>query len=260
MRTSVPSTASQSLSALIEHGALDGLVALITGASRGIGRAIAAALAAEGMRLALCGRDSDRLAETASMAAGIRECDTRRIEADLRDPEAPKQIVARVLDCYGGLDVLINNAGITLNASVEVTTAAEWDEIMAVNARAPFLLCKESLGLLRRSERPSIINISSVVGRKGYERQGAYAASKHALVGFTKVLAQEVHDDDIRVHIIAPGGVDTDMIRSVRPDIEPEYLMSPDDVAQAVVFLLRNRGNMAIDEINLRRAKSSPFQ
>ena len=132
--------------------------------------------------------------------------------------------------------------------------------LMAVNARAPFLLSKEAIPYLKRSDMATIINISSVVGVKGYINQGAYTASKHALMGLTKVLAQEVFQDGIRVHVISPGGVATSMVELTRPDIDPSTLISPEEIAEIVLFLLTHRGNAVIDEINVRRSANPPWR
>ena len=244
---------------------LAGRVALVTGASRGIGRAIALALAERGMRILLSGRDSASLAETAT-AAGDRQKrgpsggEVGVYAADLEEPDTAAKLVGAVEERWQALDVLVNNAGVTLGRSVEETTVEEWDRVMAVNARAPFLLCRESLRLLRESNMATIINISSVVGRIGYELQGAYSASKHALMGFTKALAREVSGEGIRVHAVAPGATATEMISSVRPDIDQAELIAPEEIADVVAYLLSHRGNATIDEVNIRRATSTPFQ
>ena len=238
---------------------LEGARALVTGASRGIGRAIAMALAAEGVALGLSGRDQEALDECSEEILKISGLSPTLIVADLSDTESATRIVDEAAAKLGGIDFLINNAGIGLNRSIEETEVEDWDRLMAINARAPFLLCKASLPFLRRSPRASIINMASVMGRKGYAHQGAYAASKHALVGFTKVLARELQQENIRVHVLTPGGVYTDMIRQVRPDIEPDDLMSPTEIAEMVIFLLSQRGNAIIDEINPRRIASTPF-
>ena len=105
----------------------------------------------------------------------------------------------------------------------------------------------------------TIIQIVSVIGVKGYMNQGAYTASKHALMGMSKVLAQEVQPDNIRVHTILPGGVATDMIAEVRPDLKKSELMAPEDIADIVFFLLTHRSNAVIDDIHVRRASSTPW-
>ncbi|MEN2984304.1 MAG: SDR family oxidoreductase [Dictyoglomaceae bacterium] len=238
---------------------LKGKIALITGASRGIGRAISKALAQEGVNLAINSRAEEGLLilknELKDFGIDILLC-----PFDLKDPKAPKLIIEKVIEHFGKLDILINNAGIALAKPIIETKEEEWDEIIAVNAKAPFFLCKYAIPYLKKSDMPTIINISSVVGTKGYINQGAYAASKHALMGFTKVLAQEVHDDRIRVHVIAPGGVATDLVTIMRPDIDPETLIKPEEIAEIIIFLLKFRGNAVIDEINIRREKNPPWR
>ena len=178
---------------------------------------------------------------------------------DLADAGVQRQLVASVARALGGLDILVNNAGAAMSRPITETTAEDWDYLMAVNARAPFLLCREALPHLRKSGRGRIVNISSVVGYKGYVNHGAYAASKHALAGFTKVLAQEVMKDGIRVHLVSPGGVDTDLAASMRPDLDRAGLTTPEEIAEIVVFLLRQEGNAAIDEVNVRRPGKNPW-
>lgn len=180
--------------------------------------------------------------------------------ADLADHTAPAEIIKRIIDKFGRLDILINNAGIAVSKSIEESTVNDWDLQMAVNARAPFLLCREAIPYLRKSESPVIINISSVVGKRGYVNQSAYTASKHALMGMTKVLAQEVFDDNIRVHIISPGGVATDMVSKMRPDLDISVMPKPEDIADIVEFILTHRGNAVIDDINIRRAGNCPWK
>jgi NAD(P)-dependent dehydrogenase (short-subunit alcohol dehydrogenase family) len=105
----------------------------------------------------------------------------------------------------------------------------------------------------------TIIQIASVIGVKGYINQGAYTASKHALMGMSKVLAQEVQPDNIRVHTILPGGVATDMIAGIRPDLKPSELMAPQDIAEIVLFLLKHRSNAVVDTVQVRRATAAPW-
>ncbi len=245
---------------------LRGYTALVTGASRGIGAAIAGRLAESGMNLLLTARNRAKLDETAnairrcakSDASPIGKIETRT--ADLLDPASAEKIVAHVSDLFGGLDLLVNNAGIAVSKNTEETEIEDWERLMAINARAPFFLCRNALPLLERSDRGTIVNISSVVGRIGYAGQAAYTASKHAVTGFTKALAREVADSGIRVHLIAPGGVATDMVASMRPDIRDNELIAPDEIAALVHFLFANRGNGVIDEINVRRATSTPWK
>jgi NAD(P)-dependent dehydrogenase (short-subunit alcohol dehydrogenase family) len=154
---------------------------------------------------------------------------------------------------------LVNNAGITHSGALSETASETWDRLMAVNARGPFLLCREALPLLREAPRGCIINISSVVGVKGYARQTAYTASKHALRGFSIALAEELRETRIRVHVVCPGGVATEMVSRVRPDIAPEELIAPEEIAELVLYLASHQGNAVMDEIRLRRATAAPW-
>jgi 3-oxoacyl-[acyl-carrier protein] reductase len=215
-------------------------------------------LAHEGLRLVLTASNRENLGE---VVATLKETGGKvaGISCDLANPAAIPALAREAGEVYGSLDFLINNAGWSVNKPFHETTDEEWARCMAVNATAPFILCRECLPALRRSDHATIINIGSVVALKGYKNQAAYGASKHALLGFTKVLAQEVQPFGIRVHAINPGGVGTEMIREMRPDLDPEGLMLPDEIADWVVFLLTHRGNAVIDDIHLRRASGDPW-
>ena len=231
--------------------------ALITGAGSGIGRAIALRLAEEGMKLALVGRNADKLMRTAAMTG--RPLDMLVLPADITTHKGIDDIMRILEGHFKGLDVLINNAGMAQNTPFEEIEEADFDRIMALNVKAPFLLCQRSLKLLRVSDCPTIINIGSVVSYQGYVHQAIYAASKHALLGMSKALAKEVYDEGIRVHVIAPGSVYTDMIAIARPDLSPEGMISPGEIAELAAFLIAHRGNAVIDEIRLHRVTKEPF-
>ena len=237
---------------------LKGKIALITGASGGIGSCIARRFAQDGISLALLGRSEEKLAAT---AASVREygVETLLLPGDLQDDAYLEDCFAAVKERFAGLDILVNNAGIALSRSFEETTMAEFDRIMALNARVPYLACHLALPLLRCSECASILNIASVVAHKGYPLQSAYAASKHALAGFTKSLASEVYREDIRVHLISPGGVFTDMVRIARPDLTGEDMILPEDIAEIAAFFIEHRTNAVIDEICVHRSGKEPF-
>ena len=185
--------------------------------------------------------------------------ETLLLPGDLLDDAYLEDCFAAVKERFGGLDILVNNAGIALSRSFEETTMAEFDSIMALNARVPYLACHLALPLLRCSECASILNIASVVAHKGYPLQSAYAASKHALAGFTKSLASEVYREDIRVHLISPGGVFTDMVRIARPDLTGEDMILPEDIAEIAAFFIEHRTNAVIDEICVHRSGKEPF-
>ena len=234
--------------------------ALISGASRGIGRAIAINLSRAGYRCALVARDKKGLQETAAACNEVQQnsC-TLILPFDLSQASAPREIIEALSREWGNLDVLINNAGCTLSKSVDDSLMEEWDELMNLNARAPFFLAQRALPLLRKSSQAAIVNIGSVVCVKGYPMQAIYSATKHALAGWTKSLAGEVAAEGIRVHLVMPGGVATDMVRQVRPDIDTDDLIRPEEVADAVEFLLAHRGNSVIDVLDLHRVGKMPF-
>ena len=239
-------------------GRLAGKVAVVTGAGRGIGRAISIALAAESATIVLAARTSDTLQEAAEKVtqAGGR---AHVVVTELMDEGSIRNLVKDTEAKFGRLDVLVNNAGITLSASLEETATEDWERLMWVNARAPFILCREALALLRKSPAGYIINIASVVGVKGYPFQSAYTSSKHALRGMTISLSEELRDSNIRVHLLCPGGVDTGMVARVRPDIAKDELIKPGEIAELVLYLVTHEGNAVVDELHIRRATSTPW-
>jgi len=230
-------------------------IALVTGASRGIGRAIAEEMANQGAHVLLCARSAGDLAQVASGIADQGGC----AECVLADVSREADVVDAVRSCraHGRLDILVNCAGIGVFGPIVETTTEDWDRIMAVNVRGAFLMCREGSPLM--SEGGCIVNMASVVGVRGYTNQGAYTASKHALMGLTKVLAQELQPRGIRVHAVCPGGVDTDLVASARPDLDRSILMRPEEIAEIVLFLVGQTGNALVDQINVRRAVSSPW-
>jgi NAD(P)-dependent dehydrogenase (short-subunit alcohol dehydrogenase family) len=237
---------------------LSGKVAIVTGASRGIGRAISVALGAEGATVVLAARIVEKLQETAQqvLKTGGK---AKVVVTELSDEESIKNLVSVTEKKFRRLDILINNAGITHSAKFEETKTEDWDRCYQVNARGPFLLCRETLPLLRKAPRAYIVNIASVVGVKGYPLQCAYTASKHALRGMTKTLAEEMKGSNVRVHLLCPGGVDTELITRVRPDLSKEGLMKPEEIAELVVYLVTHEGNAIIDELHVRRITAPPW-
>ena len=235
------------------------MTALVTGASRGIGLAIARELADVGYNLALVARSAEALAQVAEEIKTASAVQVKTIVADLAAETSYSQVVAETVQTFGGLDLLVNCAGIAQQGSFTDVSPAQWDAIFAVNAKAPFFICKEALPYLKQSPKPIIINIASVVGFKGYIHQSAYSSSKHALTGFTKVLAKEVQPFGIRVHLISPGGVATEMVKKMRPDIQADELLQPEEIAEIVRFLVTRKGRGTIDQFYLRRYSSLAF-
>ena len=232
---------------------LGGKTALVTGGGGGIGREIAAQLKAAGANVAICGRNVEKLEAAARSIGGALT-----LPGDLLDDTYVQSCVDRTVETFGGLDILINNAGVALSKPFGETTIEDFDRVMATNVRAPFILIRSALPHLRKA-RGRVINIASVVAHKGYPLQSAYAASKHALLGLSKSLANELYEDGVRVHVISPGGVYTDMAKVARPDLSPDGLISAAEVADAVMFLLSLDKNAVIDEICLHRQGKAPF-
>jgi NAD(P)-dependent dehydrogenase (short-subunit alcohol dehydrogenase family) len=237
---------------------LAGKVAIVTGASRGIGRAISVALAKEAATVVLAARSIPELQKTADQVAKAGG-KAAAVVTELTEEESIKNLVKVTGEKFGRLDILVNNAGVTHSANLEETSTEDWERCFRVNARAPFILCREALPMLRKSQAACIINIASVVGVKGYPLQSAYTSSKHALRGMTISLAEELRDSNVRVHVLCPGGVDTGMVENVRPDIKKEDLIGPDEIAELVVYLVTHKGNAVIDELHIRRATAAPW-
>jgi 3-oxoacyl-[acyl-carrier protein] reductase len=237
---------------------LEGKIALVTGASRGIGKAIAMVLAEHRAFVLVAARTQKALDQVVGEVEK-QGGKAQSIAFDLTDEQSILALAEQVRSDCGRLDILVNNAGLTHSAPLEQTTTDDFDRVMATNIRGPYLLIREVLPLLKQSKRGFIINIASVVGVKGYALQTAYTASKHALRGMSIALAEELRDTNIRLHVLCPGGVATDMIAHVRPDIPPETLMDPKEIAELVLYLVTHKGNAVIDELRIRRAASGPW-
>ncbi|HIQ81874.1 MAG TPA: SDR family oxidoreductase [Candidatus Pullichristensenella stercorigallinarum] len=232
---------------------LRGKTALVTGAGGGIGREIAVRIKAAGANVAICGRNAEKLRETALAIGGALE-----LPGDLLDVEYAQSCVDKTAAAFGGLDILVNNAGVALSKPFEETSLEEFERVMDTNVRAPFVVSQRALPYLRRAQG-RIINIASVVAHKGYPLQSAYAASKHALLGLSKSMANELYKDGVRVHVVSPGGVYTDMAKVARPDLEPDGLITAGEIAGTVMFLLSLDKNAVVDEICLHRQGKEPF-
>ena len=242
----------------IMENSLAGKVAVLTGAGGGIGRATAEKLAGKQMKIALLGGNNQKnLQETADIVKQYTEC--LILPGDLTQDSFITENISRIIEQFHGIDLLLNNAGVAQSTAFEDITLAEFDRIMAINLRVPFMLTKAALPYLKKSAMPTIINIASVVSHAGYPLQSIYTASKHALLGMTKSLAAEYYKDNIRIHAIAPGGVYTNMVKISRPDLTGEGMIQPGEIADIIDFLLTHRGNAVIDEILVHRVNKQPF-
>ena len=233
-------------------------VAVITGAGGGIGSAVAETLACEGMKIVLLGgKNLEKLENTRKKIREYGPC--LAIAGDLTDITRFGQYGQQIADTFGGIDVLINNAGMAMNTPFADVTVEQYERIMDINVKVPYFLTQALLPYLKQSTCGTVINIASVVAHAGYPCQSAYAASKHAMLGFTKSLAREVYQEGVRVHAICPGGVYTDMVKLSRPDLTAEGMIMPQEIGEIVQFLLTFRGNGVIDEISVHRVNKEPF-
>lgn len=186
---------------------LAGKACLVTGASSGLGRSTARAMAAAGAHVALVARSADQLTQVAEEAAPDGLMVT--IPADLADVDAAEHVVQRTVAELGRLDVVVNVAATDVPKSVVDLSAAEWDRVLAVNLRAPFLLAKHSFPHLRRAGGGTVVNVSSIAGRRGWADAGAYCASKFGLTGLTQALNAEGRPHGIRACVVYPGAMQT---------------------------------------------------
>jgi len=200
---------------------LAGKTAVVTGASRGIGRAIAAALAGAGARVAGCARNPDA-------GSGVFRCDVAR-------PADVARFADDVLGRLGAPDVLVNNAGIVARGRLDEMAVDVWDAVLDANLKGTFLVTRAFLPAMRARRSGRIVNIASISGRQGTAQLSAYCAAKHGVVGLTRALAAELRDDAIAVNAVCPGSVDTAMLRAGLPGAKPD--MSPEDVAGVVLYL-----------------------
>ncbi len=217
---------------------------VITGASRGIGQAAAEKLATDGVHLILHGRD-EKAMETTCLQAQKNGATVQPVFADLSDPGQVDRVVEAVGE--GNLRALINNAGVAWVNPVSDLPLEEWNTTFAVNVTAPFLLSKRLLP--RLSSGSSILFISSTGAKAGYPNWGSYCASKFALDGFAKSLREEVRADGIRVINIYPGSTDTDIWDGIPGQWPRDRMMTPGDVAEAIVFALKQPSNVLIEDV-----------
>lgn len=218
-------------------GLLNGKVALITGASRGIGKAIALAYAREGAKVFICARKEAGLRQAAQEIRSVGG-DAGWCAVDVARAGEAKRLVCAVCDAYGAIHILVNNASILgPREPISRYPLSSWEEVLKVNLTALFVVTQEVLGVMIPQREGSIINLSSGVGRAGKGGWGAYAASKFGVEGFTQVLADEVKEWNIRVNAVNPGATRTEMRARAYPQEDPLTLPTPDEITGAFLYL-----------------------
>ncbi len=216
-------------------------VVLITGGTRGIGRACAERFAREGARVVLCGRD----AAVAARVAREIGANTEGLACDVTDASAVEALVAAVEAKYGAIDVLVNNAGVEKNGLLVRMKDADWDAVMRTNMNGTFHFCRAAARGMLRKRSGRIVNVSSVLGLRGQGGQTHYCASKAAIIGFSKAYAKEVASRNITVNVVAPGYTVTEMTAPIPDNLREELLKAiplhrgaqPEEIASAVAFL-----------------------
>jgi NADP-dependent 3-hydroxy acid dehydrogenase YdfG len=236
-------------------------VAIITGASSGIGRATALALAERGLRLSLLARSAEKLAQVAEEARQRGASEVSHCVCDVRDEAAVNQAVAGTLERYGQIDILINSAGLSLNGEVDGYALDDWRTVLDTNLTGTFLTCRAVLPAMKRQGGGQIINISSGAGRNGIKQMAAYCAAKFGVIGFTEALGLEVRNYNIRVSVLLPGSVATDFSRVARRAAEHGgaaavheigYAMTAEEVASVIAAMLEQPPQAWLSEVVLR--------
>ncbi|HLL70515.1 MAG TPA: SDR family oxidoreductase [Pyrinomonadaceae bacterium] len=216
---------------------LNGKVAIVTGSTKGIGRAIADALVREGASVCVSARSEDEVKRAVDELSDAGEGRVTGAVCDVRDYEEVRALFEHTVAEFGGVDVLVNNAGIGLFQTVEETTPEDFRAVLETNLNSVFYCCHEAIPLMRARGGGYIINISSLAGANAHPRMAAYNASKFALNGFSEALMQEVRHDRIKVSYIMPGSVNTYFGGDV-PSEEQSWQLQPVDVARVVLDLL----------------------
>jgi len=236
---------------------LSAKIAIVTGGGTGIGRGVALALAHEGAQVVICGRRKeplDEVVQTIWRAGG----NAASVQADVSREQDVELVLQTALETFDGVDFLINNAGIGGGAPIHEHNIADWDRIMAINLRGPFLMARAVLPTMRARRSGHIINISSESGLEYYPGDGAYGISKHALNALSEYIQRENQDLNIRVDSICPGMVVTEMSEN-SPGLDHSKCLYPEDIADLVLWLISRRTNIKIGTPVLIQTMENPW-
>lgn len=231
-------------------GLLRGQVAIVTGAGRGIGRAVARALAAEGAAVVLASRSRRDLA---AAAAEVRDAGGQAlaIPTDVTSEPAVELLVEQASADLGGVDLLVTAAGVAGFGLLSGTKPSDWDAMLAVNLRGVMLCCRAVLPAMLRQRRGLIINVSSIAAKRAIPGAAVYAATKAGVLVFSRVLAEEVRGDGVRVGVIVPGAVDTPLWDVVPDPPDRARMVRPEDVARAVVLMASQPPHASVEELTI---------
>lgn len=238
---------------------LSGKVALITGASAGIGQACARALAKEGARLVLTGRRQERLDQLKQHAEKLGTPAISFV-GDAREESTAKSTVEAAMQAFGQIDILINNAGVGNYKNLVDTSAEEYDDLMDTNVRSTFLFTRHTVPVMLQQKQGTILMISSMAGVYGFAGEAVYCATKFAQVGFAQALDRELRPYGIKVGVICPGGVKTEFAlgRGRTPEgVSSSDMLEPEDVADAVMLACKQSPRARIIEIQMRTMAES---
>jgi acetoacetyl-CoA reductase/3-oxoacyl-[acyl-carrier protein] reductase len=238
---------------------LEGKTALVTGASRGIGRAIAVSMAREGARVAVNYASNDAAAKEVEAEITALGTECLLLKADLADAKAARAMVAQAAEHFGHLDVLVNNAGITRDALLPRMTDDQWIEVIQTNLNSCFFCTSAAIPYMSKQSYGRIVNISSMNGQIAATGQANYSASKGGMIAFTRTAATELARYGITVNTVAPGFTETDMFAAVPPAIQAQIksriplarFAHPDEIAKAVIFLVADGDYITGEQINV---------
>jgi NAD(P)-dependent dehydrogenase (short-subunit alcohol dehydrogenase family) len=237
---------------------LEGKIVLVTGGARGLGEAICKELYQSGAKV-IPADFRKELVETVASELGANGDQVKPVIADLCDDYQMEAAIQQVIDQYGRLDVLINNAGTDKTVSIDELSISDWDNVMAVNLRAPFVLSKLAFPYMRQQGGGHIINIVSTAAKRAWANASAYHASKWGLLGFSHALHVEGRSHNIKVTAVVVGGMRTPFLLDRFPDIDPSVLQDPSNVAQSIRFLLTQPAETVIPEITVLPMKETSW-
>ena len=236
---------------------LEGKVSIVTGASRGIGQAIALEFAKEGATLVLCASSLENLKETQALLKEQNSVPPILTQANVSVGDEVNEVVKKALDTYGKVDILVNNAGTTRDNLLALMPEKDWDEVLSTNLKSVFLFTKACSRPMVKQRSGIVINITSVIGITGNAGQANYAASKAGMIAFTKSAAKELAKRQIRVNAIAPGFIKTRMTHKLQPELQQKILEQvplnrlgePKDIADVAVFLASDRSRYMTGQV-----------